>query len=201
MQWLGSQRLVSCKLLFLRSWMLINDLLIHHKKNRNNWWTFTYKNNAATMRKAVALHSTLVSNLKTALGPGAFNTDIVFQPIPAYYRGLSDAQGGNMLNMSSTDNGVLFLLEVNILTGSDADKAVGHAYGDAMMAELQAAADEDDDEYGWMYLNYADPTQNPLASYGEDNVALLRRVADEVDPQGWFQTRFAQGFKISRVVG
>lgn len=102
-----------------------------------------------------------------------------------------------MLNMSSTDNGVLFLLEVNVMT--EADKAVGHAYGDAMIAELQAYAASVGGEYGWMYLNYADPTQNPLKSYGEGNVEFIREVAMAHDPKGLFQTRFSQGFKISNV--
>lgn len=51
----------------------------------------------------------------------------------------------------------------------------------------------------WEYLNYADISQDPLKTYGEENVEHLRQVAAKYDPTGVFQTRHPGGFKISRV--
>jgi hypothetical protein len=51
----------------------------------------------------------------------------------------------------------------------------------------------------WRYLNYADKSQDPLASYGEGNVRLLREVAARYDPEGVFQRFCSGGFKVSRV--
>ncbi|KAL5335968.1 hypothetical protein BJX70DRAFT_401024 [Aspergillus crustosus] len=50
----------------------------------------------------------------------------------------------------------------------------------------------------YIYLNYADRTQNPLAGYGADNLDFLRSVAAKYDPQGVFQRLVPGGFKVSR---
>ncbi|KAH9228695.1 hypothetical protein K456DRAFT_57021 [Colletotrichum gloeosporioides 23] len=48
----------------------------------------------------------------------------------------------------------------------------------------------------WRYLNYAWGDQNPIATYGEKNVAFLKDVAKRVDPDGVFQKLRTTGFKI-----
>jgi FAD/FMN-containing dehydrogenase len=52
-----------------------------------------------------------------------------------------------------------------------------------------------DNEY--VYLNYADRTQNPLRGYGDENVEYMRRVAREYDPTEVFQHQVPGGFKVS----
>lgn len=157
----------------------------------------TYVNNVDIAQKAVDLYTDLVDTLKDVLGVGAFNTYLVFQPIPAYYANLGEANGGNMLGLDSTQNGVLVLVEVNVDT--EANKAIGHAYATAMVAELEDYAASVGGTYSWKYLNYADPSQDPLGSYGASNVEFIRSVAEKYDPAGTFQTLFSKGFKISRV--
>jgi hypothetical protein len=51
----------------------------------------------------------------------------------------------------------------------------------------------------WVYMNYADKSQDPLASYGLDNVKKLREAAQKYDPDRVFQTLCPGGFKISDV--
>ncbi|KAK7953586.1 hypothetical protein PG996_014478 [Apiospora saccharicola] len=51
----------------------------------------------------------------------------------------------------------------------------------------------------WRYLNYVDPSQNPLKSYGEDNVRRMKEVAAQYDPDRFFQERVSSGFKLSKV--
>jgi hypothetical protein len=48
----------------------------------------------------------------------------------------------------------------------------------------------------FIYLNYAAPWQDPIASYGEDNVERLKLVSKKVDPRGIFQFGVPGGFKI-----
>ncbi|ETS78635.1 hypothetical protein PFICI_10697 [Pestalotiopsis fici W106-1] len=48
----------------------------------------------------------------------------------------------------------------------------------------------------WRYLNYADLTYDPLASYGEESVKRLRQVSHQYDPEGVFQHLRKSGFKI-----
>jgi len=50
----------------------------------------------------------------------------------------------------------------------------------------------------FVYLNYAAPWQEPIASYGPEAVDRLRQVRDRVDPKGVFtkQVPGPAGFKI-----
>lgn len=50
----------------------------------------------------------------------------------------------------------------------------------------------------WVYLNYASADQNPIASYGSQNIALLKRVQARVDPWRRWETLVRGGFKIPR---
>ncbi len=46
------------------------------------------------------------------------------------------------------------------------------------------------------YANYADKTQDPIATYGEENMAFLRRVKDRYGPGDVLRKRMPGGFKI-----
>jgi len=48
-------------------------------------------------------------------------------------------------------------------------------------------------------LNYADNTQDPLASYGSASVKKMKAAAKKYDPSGVFQKLVPGGFKISNV--
>ncbi|KAI0404734.1 putative oxidoreductase [Xylaria palmicola] len=48
----------------------------------------------------------------------------------------------------------------------------------------------------FLYLNYGAPWQDPIASYGAENVKRLRKVVREVDPEGVFTHQVPGGFKI-----
>lgn len=48
-------------------------------------------------------------------------------------------------------------------------------------------------------LNYAGQYQRPLAMYGEDDIHLLKRVAENYDPGQFFQYGVPGGFKIKDV--
>ncbi|KAJ5691716.1 oxidoreductase FAD-binding protein [Penicillium malachiteum] len=67
---------------------------------------------------------------------------------------------------------------------------------------LFAAIEEDAHQLGayhpFVYLNYAAPWQDPIASYGTENVERIRRVSREVDLQGAFFRMMPGGFKIPR---
>lgn len=48
----------------------------------------------------------------------------------------------------------------------------------------------------YIYLDYADQTQNPLRGYGAANLRKLRQVARKYDPEAVFQTLVPGGFKL-----
>lgn len=49
------------------------------------------------------------------------------------------------------------------------------------------------------YLPYSKALQNPLASYGTDNVRYMKEVSNRYDPTRFFQRMVPGGFKIDRV--
>jgi hypothetical protein len=51
----------------------------------------------------------------------------------------------------------------------------------------------------YLYLNYADKTQDPLAGYGAENVEKMKNAVKKYDPLGVFQNLVPGGFKISQV--
>lgn len=50
----------------------------------------------------------------------------------------------------------------------------------------------------WRYLNYVDQSQDPLASYGVENVKFMKEVAAKYDSEGLFQGRVRSGWKVGR---
>ncbi|KAL6233355.1 hypothetical protein BDW75DRAFT_191822 [Aspergillus navahoensis] len=48
----------------------------------------------------------------------------------------------------------------------------------------------------FLYLNYAADWQDPIASYGEESVEMLRRVSRDVDPKGVFREGLPRAFRI-----
>ena len=51
-----------------------------------------------------------------------------------------------------------------------------------------------DDEF--LYHNFAGGFQDPLNTYGKDNLRFMRSVARRYDPDGFFQTQMPGGFKL-----
>lgn len=110
----------------------------------------------------------------------------------------STAKGGNVLGMEGLgDNAILFQMQHMVRTA--AEEAAARPRIAALHDELKAYGRAEGIDVAWEYLGYADGTQDPLGSYGADNVRFLRDVAARYDPDQVFQTRVPGGFKISNV--
>ena len=159
--------------------------------------------------KAAALQRELVADWK-AQSPNDDDNDnedyfaahLIFQSLPTVFSRHSEARGGNVLGLDrETTNGVL--CQAQFVFAGDAER---ERDARARMTAFRTALKRHSDALGaavdWEYLNYADGlTQDPLRTYGADNVEHLRRVAAKYDPEGVFQTRMPGGFKISKVQG
>lgn len=108
------------------------------------------------------------------------------------------AKGGNMLGLDRvTDNAVLFQIQM-MVKGED-QEAEARKRLQVFREELKQHTVDVGLDVDWEYLNYAEMTQDPLKTYGEENVAYLKEVALRYDPDQVFQTRVPGGFKISEV--
>lgn len=123
------------------------------------------------------------------------------QPLPTFLSDAGKRQGGNVLGLDSVGkNAVLWTLGLYVRKQDDAMLAKAYAEITAMSARVNQFAKDMGGDVPLIYLNYADASQSPLGSYGQENVKLIREVAEKYDPQGVFQRAIPGGFKIPRAV-
>jgi hypothetical protein len=82
--------------------------------------------------------------------------------------------------------------------GTDQDELF-QAAGAELINQIRAYTGSIEADIPYLYLDYADRTQDPLASYGAENVAKMKAAAMKYDPSGVFQNLVPGGFKISKV--
>ena len=89
------------------------------------------------------------------------------------------------------------MFQCNLAWKDSRDDGLFKTISDTTIAELNNYAKSVHGDNEYIYLNYADKTQNPLRSYGSNNLRKLRRIAREYDPQEVFQTLVPGGFKLA----
>lgn len=97
--------------------------------------------------------------------------------------------------------GNMILWDAGVLVGADdqAGYAKAHALLMTMVKRVKELSVSVGTEADFVYLNYADASQDPIGSYGEGNIAFMKEVAQRYDPMEVFQKRVPGGFKVSRV--
>ncbi|KAI1505903.1 hypothetical protein F5X99DRAFT_366504 [Biscogniauxia marginata] len=167
--------------------------------NYNTWFTLTIKNDKSIMAKAVELHGELVEELKALIPASDFGTQCVFGPLPALVGKHSVAAGGNVMGLDRVGrDGVL--VQMNTMVKTAEQLALVYPRQKAWVEAVRAyAAAVDGGDLGWLFMNYADGSQDVLGSYGADNVAFMREVAAKYDPKGVFQMLCPGGWKILQV--
>lgn len=167
---------------------------------RTCWYSVCFQNKMAVLKKAQALFEQVIADLNTLIPDSGYTMTFVFQPLPKYFADVSARAGagqGNVLGLSDSvvANAVIFLAEAKARTVRD--EAVINLKLAALTAELEAYAEAQGAATSWRYLNYVNPEQDPLSTYGEENVGFMKQVASKYDPSGFFQTRVNGGFKLS----
>lgn len=157
-----------------------------------------FKNDTRIMVKATETHEALVEDLKTIVPDGNMLSQCIFQPLPKIYAEKSAEMGGNMLGLErQRDDGVLLLAVVEVPTA--AQRAAAYPKVKAFFEEVRTFAASIGGTQDWIYMNYADSSQDPLGSYGVENVNFMKKVAAKYDPEEVFQKQCPGGFKISEV--
>ncbi|OTA99087.1 hypothetical protein M426DRAFT_16758 [Hypoxylon sp. CI-4A] len=167
----------------------------------NGGATLTFRNDPEIVRGVVKLFENYVNSLKGSIDPTKFLAGIFLQPIPTYMAKVSDSKGGNMLGLDNVnENAILWSSGVAVDVDQDESVlALALAETAVLTAQMKDYVKSMQGEVDFVYLNYADASQDPLGSYGSENVQFIRDVAAAYDPTGVFQQRIPGGFKISRV--
>ncbi|KAM5347257.1 hypothetical protein ACJ41O_010262 [Fusarium nematophilum] len=161
---------------------------------------FTLSLQATTdiMNKAADLFTTLTQELRDADIPVSVN--FVFQPLPK--KPASVTPGNNILGLDKNLPADSILFEARgTLAASDASYE-GRVRSKMAQAieELRAYSASQDGHSEYLYMNYANPEQDVIGSYGSKNAKFLKKTASKYDPTGFFQYRIPGGWKVNRVV-
>ncbi|KAK8100565.1 FAD binding domain-containing protein, partial [Apiospora kogelbergensis] len=166
---------------------------------RKVWFTLCFKNDVDIMNKAASLWEELTAKAEIVFPGGGWGLQMVFQPLAKFYSQVGGGQNVLGLDESLNHDSVIWLADAT-LTTSEQEAYFQDVMGD-LTERLEAYTVEKGGNTQWRYLNYANPSQDPLRTYGEDNVRLMKEVAAQYDPDGFFQERVSSGFKLSKVDG
>ncbi|KIX00686.1 uncharacterized protein Z518_09751 [Rhinocladiella mackenziei CBS 650.93] len=160
------------------------------------WIPLTYANTKEMNSYAVQLHDSLVEELKTELGEDAdFMTYVALQALNPELNKRSVERGGNLLGLDRWDTpGVLFM--AGLATRTPGHDAAGRVILLRYLDKVKAQAKKSGALRDWLYINYGDPSANPIPFMGEKNLATLKAATLKYDPTGVFQTRVLSGFKL-----
>ncbi|KAI4173898.1 MAG: hypothetical protein LQ343_002666 [Gyalolechia ehrenbergii] len=120
---------------------------------------------------------------------------LVYQPLPSAITSRSAQSGGNPLGLDPASGPQVLALQTIQWTNATDDPLINTA-----ARKIWQQADELALKMGvkrdWIYLNYAAEDQDPIGSYGEENVRRLREASRKFDPTGLFQRNVPGGFKL-----
>ncbi|EGY17066.1 hypothetical protein VD0002_g302 [Verticillium dahliae] len=185
---------------------LFNDIKVRSMGNMSNdyllppslhnvWFTLTFKNDERVIQKSAELHEKLVAEMLKTVPTNDLGTQNLFQPIPKFFAEIGESRGGNVLGLDQVEGDSLMWLLACTVREPEHEKLL-HEKGLEMKAALEEFANSIDALRPWVYINYADPTQDPISSYGKANVEFLQKVSAKYDPTGMFQRRMRSGFKL-----
>ncbi|KAM4065778.1 FAD binding domain-containing protein [Hirsutella rhossiliensis] len=144
----------------------------------NTWFSLTFKADSRIVLRAAEVFEATVGNLKAQVPDYDFVLMMLLQPLPI---------------------DCLLLLFVLQVETSELRTTIGLPALKGAIDEIEAFAESMGGNVRFRYLNYCDGSQDPLYSYGEKNVEMMRIAAAKYDPSRVFQTQVPGGFKISKV--
>ncbi|KZL85869.1 fad binding domain-containing protein [Colletotrichum incanum] len=164
---------------------------------RSRFTTATFKANKELLELMVTY---FVEQVEKALESGLRNDErfapmLGIQPLTRNILKEQAKRGGNVMGLDEED-GPLIVCSFGWEWSHDSDDGSVIAGIKAVLGKSVAAAKERDLYHPFKYLNYAAEDQDPVASYGADNVGFLKRVKETYDSEGLFTELVPGGFKV-----
>ncbi|KAF2119054.1 hypothetical protein BDV96DRAFT_487952 [Lophiotrema nucula] len=142
-----------------------------------------------------SITDTFNETMSTTNIPGLVLWTFAFEPLPTIITQYFLQKGGNSLGTTPADGNSVVLL-ITALWNSTASDALVEQTAGKMVKDANAIAQKMGLLKRFQYINYADPSQDPIASYGEQNVQYLLAASQKYDPKGVFQRKVPGGFKL-----
>jgi hypothetical protein len=159
---------------------------------REQFRTMTIKNSSSLMLELVALFRAQVATV-TAV-KGVFPV-ISFQVISTATIAQFSKNGGNSLGITA-DDGTLILISTSNRWANAADDVAMYAMADNFYTAAKATATAQGLLHPYVYMNYADGSQDVFTGYGATNKAKLLATAKKYDSFGVFRSLLPGGHKL-----
>ncbi|OLN85065.1 Bifunctional solanapyrone synthase 6 [Colletotrichum chlorophyti] len=160
-------------------------------------FTLTLQATTEVMDKCAEVFLDLTEDLQQSDIP--LLVTFVFQPFP---KNLASASpGGNILGLHKTlpADSILFDVGGTLNASEIAYDGIAYSMIAKAVEEIRAFSASREGHSSYIYMNYANPEQDVIGSYGADNVRFLKDTAAKYDPTAFFQDRVPGGFKMSRL--
>ncbi|KAI1777339.1 FAD-binding domain-containing protein [Hypoxylon cercidicola] len=159
---------------------------------RQSYWTITTR---LDKQFALDILTIFQEESNPILNLTSFLPSFIYQIIPVSQLKAMTRNGGNALGIGGGEEPLLLIsLSPMWVLGSD-DRTV-LTWCSNIISRTEALARERGLEHPFIYINYASQFQDPLSSYGAENMARLMEVSRKYDPDGVFQKLSPGYFKF-----
>lgn len=166
---------------------------------QNVWVTGSYSNDPRILHFALEKWQAVADQMKNEIGEDqdeGLSAALQFHPLTKPMA--TNGDGPNLLGLAKRvangGAGIQTLLTITVKKAGN--WPLLERFGLKFQADVDAYATELGANWGWKYLNYADPSVDPFETYGVETVQKLRRISQLYDPDGVFQKLRKTGFKI-----
>ncbi|KAL1796231.1 hypothetical protein ACET3X_004771 [Alternaria dauci] len=118
------------------------------------------------------------------------------QPLTQNLLKAQATRGGNVMGLHD-DQAPLIVCSFGWEWSHESDDTTVIAGIESVLEQSVSAAKKRDLYHPFKYMNYAAKDQDPIRSYGDDNIEFLRRVRDVYDADGVFTTLVPGGHKMN----
>lgn len=160
--------------------------------DRQLFFTTTIKLDKQLLLDLSELFNKAIESIKTVPG---LTMSMVFQPLTKHMLQQSALKGPNVLGLLP-ERGPLLITLLNSVHANAGDDTKVITAATSLLSQIEVLAEQRGLGERYRFLNYAYKSENPIESYGPDNVSFLQAVSKKYDPSGFFQTRVPGGFKL-----
>lgn len=164
---------------------------------RNLVVSFTFVNDLATLSH---VHEITLNLYKTVRHIEGMEWLFAYEPLPQLFSDHSTSRGGNILGLNRTKDD-LILAQLDPRWTSASDDKVMFGVAEQWLEQVKGYTQSVGKSSDFVYYNYADSFQDPIAGYGEESVQFLKRASKKYDANGVFQKALKGGFKIPGMSG
>ena len=159
---------------------------------REVYWALTVKASADIAKTA---RDIFFEELPAVADVSGANPVLIFQGITVPQMNHMSKNGGNPLGLDPA-NGPLYLMHIACWWENAADDETIYTFISKVLTRIEAAAKELGVQNDYIYMNYASPFEDVIASYGAANAAKLKKIGSQFDPTGVFQKLQPGHFKL-----